>query len=100
MRTWPATTTHVAMAVQSCTNVAPVRYDRANGSGQRMIDPVTTMTGIIPSTNAELAFWPALNLPTSPVASRPRDTSQRRSATVQRARRRTSARTLSRHLPA
>jgi hypothetical protein len=72
----------------------------SNGSYQRMIEPVTTMIGIIPATNAALAFCPALNLPTSSAASRPRDHSQRRSARVHRLRRRTSARRPARHRPA
>ena len=44
-RMWPATTSQVAMAVQSWTKVAPVRHDSGNGSYQRMIPPVASMTG-------------------------------------------------------
>ena len=44
---WPATTSQMAMAVQSWTNVAPVRHESGNGSYQRMIAPVTSITGEI-----------------------------------------------------
>ena len=37
---WPSTATQMPSANQSCTNVAPVRQSRGNGSNHCMIDPV------------------------------------------------------------
>ena len=97
---WPATTSQVAIAVQSWTNVAPVRHESGNGSNHRMIDPVASISGIMPAMKAALAFCPALNLPTWSPASWPRLHSHRRSDGDHRDRRRKSRRMAARHRPA
>ena len=97
---WPATTSQMAMAIQSCTKVAPVRHASGNGSNQRMIEPVASITGIVPAMNAALTFCPALNLPTrSSAVAAPGSAANDGRPAVQRDSRRMSARTASRQRP-
>ncbi len=79
------------MANQSCTKVAPVRQAFENESGQRMIDPVMSMTTMAEPMNAAFSFWPGLNFP-SLTRGRVRGNHQPRSRRSQRFRRRRSAR--------
>lgn len=52
-----------AKAVQSCTNVAPVRIDSGKGPNHFMFEPLANSNRPAPTVKAALSFWPALNFP-------------------------------------
>ncbi len=81
---WIVTVIQMAKAPQSCTKVAPVRHESGNGQNQRMIEPVSSITGRTPAMKMAFSFWPALNLPHRSLADLPRDRSHRRSLRVHR----------------
>ena len=53
----------IPSAIQSWTNVAPVRMEIGNGSNHLRITPVASITTIAAPRNAAFSFWPGLNLP-------------------------------------